>query len=413
MKVVGLPLIALLTISFVGLPSTYLSYAAWGPNKGLKQDFYFGVSYGGNTTEGAKLLIDKVKGYTNFLLVNNWDLDKNETALTEICDYATSSNLHFMVFFDFISNETYLWHQTWLENAKQRWGDKFLGIYLYDEPGGKQIDTGAWDGGDYVPALFADINSSSQATDVFANLGQTQSMEAIKSREIEVFTSDYALYWYDYKAGYDSVFVELGSNNSRTQQIALCRGAADSFNKDWGAIITWTHERPPYIASGPQILQDMKTAYDAGAKYVIVFDFPTDLEGKTYGILKEEHFQAMNQFWNYAQFISTRAEKIQARAALVLPRDYGGGLRRVHDNVWAPGNLTWRQRFPVDTQSTQIWQNLNMLSDEYNLKLNVVFEDYSGNLASKYTDVYLWNETITSASGFSAPGETSHSLPRV
>ena len=61
------------------------------------------------------------------------------------------------------------------------------------------------------------------------------------------YTSDYALYWFDYKAGYDTVFTEFGWNNSRQMDIALCRGAATVKGKDWGAIITWTYDQPPYF----------------------------------------------------------------------------------------------------------------------------------------------------------------------
>jgi hypothetical protein len=28
----------------------------------------------------------------------------------------------------------------WIQHAKASWGDKFLGLYIYDEPGGKQLD---------------------------------------------------------------------------------------------------------------------------------------------------------------------------------------------------------------------------------------------------------------------------------
>jgi hypothetical protein len=41
--------------------------------------------------------------------------------------------------------------------------------------------------------------------------------------KMPVFIADYALYWFDYLAGHDAVFTELGWNHSKTQQIALCR----------------------------------------------------------------------------------------------------------------------------------------------------------------------------------------------
>ncbi len=423
MKIRGLLLIALLVISAVGLTAIYVVYEAGTSN--TKQEFYFGISYGKNTTidltisggniqnymktiTDAKILIDKVKDYTTFFLINSWDLNINETSLNEVCDYAANANLHFMVFFDFISNQTYLWHQTWLDTAKQRWGDKFLGVYLYDEPGGKQIETGQWDGGTIVRDSFANVSSPREAAQTFLKLGQTQSMNALRSRGIPVFTSDFALYWYDYQAGYNSVFVELGWNVSRAQQIALCRGAANAFGKDWGAIITWTYQQPPYIANGSTILQDMQTAYDAGAKYVIVFDFPTYPEDNPYGILTEEHFFAMQQFWNYAQSAKDKP-KVKPEAVLMLPENYGGGLRRPDDNVWAPlvappptnasdpetyFNVTWRTTWPPDTQTPIIWENLNKLSDKYGLKLDVVFDGEKLNIIEQYPKVYFWNETI-------------------
>ena len=409
MKSLGLPLIIILAISAVGLPFTYVSYSVWGSNS--KPDFFFGVSYGGNTTQGAKLLIDKVKGYTNFFLINNWDLNEyeNETLLNEICDYAAQSGLYFMVFFDFVSIQTYLWHQTWMDTVKERYGDKFLGILLYDEPGGKQIETGQWDGGLVVRESFQNVSSPSEAASTFTSLGSTQSMRDAKLRSIPVFTADFALYWYDYKAGYDSVFVELGWNASRTQQIALCRGAATSFGKDWGAIVTWTYEQPPYIGSGPEILKDMRTAYDAGAKYVIVFDWPTYPENNPYGILTEEHFTAMQEFWNYTQSAQKGSQRITSQSAVVLPRDYGGGLRREDDHVWAPLNVTdislrnndsydvtWRLKWPPDTQTPLIWENLNKLSERDGLRLDVIFEEVNNvNLIKRYSRVYLWNQTIS------------------
>ena len=66
------------------------------------EDFFFGVTFGGNTTKEAKLLIDKVKGYTNLFVVDNWDVALNETLLTEICDLAVNANLNVIVYFSFI-----------------------------------------------------------------------------------------------------------------------------------------------------------------------------------------------------------------------------------------------------------------------------------------------------------------------
>ena len=43
----------------------------------------------------------------------------------------------------------------------------------------------------------------------------------LKNHNIPVICSDYALYWFDYKGGYDVVFAQLGWNNNPAQEIAL------------------------------------------------------------------------------------------------------------------------------------------------------------------------------------------------
>ena len=150
-------LLALLLVSAVGSPIVYFHYEV--NDAPSHEEFFFGVTFGGNTTSEAKLLIDKVKGYTNLFVVDNWDIAMNETALTEICEYAVDAKLNIMVYFSFIfinstSSTDALFrdagvipfHIPWLNTTRERWGNKFLGVYLYDELGGKQIDKGYYTG---------------------------------------------------------------------------------------------------------------------------------------------------------------------------------------------------------------------------------------------------------------------------
>jgi hypothetical protein len=267
MKRKGLLLIVIITIA--SLAFIYAQSTSWEAS--IEEDeSFFGVSFGGQTAQEAKVLIDKVKNYTNFFIIGSYDLSTNETALNEVCDYAAQANLKFLVYFDFISRIAYPWHQTWLDTAKEQWGDKLLGIYLRDEPGGKQID-------EQEPVKNAS-NYSDAANRFVTNITLSNSMIDAKNKDVRTFTSDYALYWWDYLAGYDTVFVELGWKLDSTQQIALCRGAANMQGKDWGAIIVWTYYEPPYLASAEEIYEDMILAYRAGAKYVVVFNYPTSPE---------------------------------------------------------------------------------------------------------------------------------------
>ena len=68
------------------------------------------------------------------------------------------------------------------------------------------------------------------------------------------------------------------------------------------------------------------------AKYLIVFNYP---QINPYGALTEEHFTAMKTFWNKIHtFPGNASEKTDAQVALVLPKDYGWGMRDGYDNIW-------------------------------------------------------------------------------
>ena len=109
------------------------------PSAIQKSGFHVGVSFGGNTTAEAKLLIDRVKTFTNLFVVQSGPVSVNETAMNEIVNYAVAAKLDVIVYFGFF-NPNYTWQIPWLDYAKQTWGSHFLGVYLFDEPGGQVID---------------------------------------------------------------------------------------------------------------------------------------------------------------------------------------------------------------------------------------------------------------------------------
>ena len=380
MKRKGLLLIAIIIVA--SLAFIYVQSTSWEASV-EKDEFYFGVSFGGQTIQEAKSIIDKVKNYTNFFVIGSYDLSINETALNEVCDYAAQANLKFIVYFDFISRVAYPWHQTWLDTAKERWGYKFLGIYLRDEPGGNQIDG-------QEPVKNA-LDYSDAANRFVNNITLSNSMIDAKNKSIPTFTSDYALYWWDYLAGYDTVFVELGWKLNSTQQIALCRGAANMQCQDWGAIIVWTTYEPPYLGNAQEVYDEMILAYHAGAKYIVIFNYPTYPETNPYGILSEEHFEAMEQFWNYANDNPREnGGKLSGEVALVLPKDYGWGMRRneyiTQDNIWG----LWSE----DEKAPLILENTGKLLSKYGLNVDIVYEDERFDYRERYSEVYFWNATI-------------------
>ena len=123
----------------------------------------------------------------------------------------------------------------------------------------------------------------------------------------------------------------------------------------------------------------MITAYQAGAKYVIVFNYP---HNQTFGILEDEHFTAMETFWDMTCSPQQDAlEKVEAEVAFVLPKDYGWGLRNQDDKIWFPN-------WGPDDLSPQIWSNMNELIAEYGLKLDIIYDDTIFDFEDKYLEIY-------------------------
>ena len=388
---------------------TIVAYLPNNPENGetYPVEPYFGVSFCGNTTAEAKLLIDRTKDYTNLFVLQSGPISKNETATNIICDYAVESGLDFIVFFGwFDTNQP--WQIPWLEYAKERWGDNFLGVYLFDEPGGVQLDynwTSWWRHIQDVDAEFyqtirsyIEKNENQTVTRDYAeatkrylhNLWTHIELEKLSKRSIKAFTSDYALYWFDYLAGYDTIFAELGWNHNTAKHIGLCRGAATVQQKDWGTIIVWKDRDPEnetkgIYKTGLEMFKDMLLSYETGADYVIIFNYPTDPPGNPYGILTDEHFEAMQQFWNFMQHHPEKYGKTDAQAALVLPENYAWGMRYPDDSIWG--------YWGPDENSTQIWNLSQTLLDQYGLALDIVYDDPDFPIADMYQETVYWNYT--------------------
>jgi len=136
------------------------------------------------------------------------------------------------------------------------------------------------------------------------------------------------------------------------------------------------------------MLEDMKTAYQAGAKYVIIFNYPTDPPGNPYGILTDEHFTAMETFWEMTRSPHQNSlQKVEVEAAFVLPKDYGWGMRTEDDGIWG----VWEP----DDKAPLIWENMNRLIEKYGLKLDIIYDDPQFDYVAKYPQVYCWNSTIS------------------
>ncbi len=412
--------------------------------------FYVGVTYCGNSVSEAKLLIDKVKDYTNLFILQSGPLQQDGAAINETGDYAVANGMHFMVY---LGINSVALANNWLSTYDGHWGNYFLGIYMIDEPGGKMLDGGTylinpvtqegiskaadgtitshlngtqdyfmrngtviaedlnglyydktlyysngtvtaqdWNGtqinpinASLVPFTYDElwnacpIQNYTDAAKLFIG-GSNNSLRIIRNDSnctFKVFTSDYALQWFDYQSGYDVVLTEFGSNQSTTQEIAQTRGAANAFGKDWGTMITWKYTQAPYLASGDEIYQQMCQAYENGAKYIAIFNYAPDMQGP-YGTLTQDHFDALQRFWtDEINNPNVIRGQVKGEAAFILPQNFGSGLRNQQDIVWG---------FWAPTpEEQQIWIQLQNALATYGQKLDIVYSDLAHPLQGKYS----------------------------
>ncbi|MEM2093362.1 MAG: hypothetical protein QW056_01390 [Candidatus Bathyarchaeia archaeon] len=383
----------IIIISLIATLFVALLLSSYSGDKEVAKNFYIGVTFCGNTFAESKLLIDRVKDYTNLFVVLSGPVSCNETALTEICEYAANAGLHLIVFFGDLDSRVLKiknleWRLSWIKMAKQKWGDQFLGVYYYDEPGGIFIDYKWSELEPFAQNLPRNL-SYDMAANSYVNLFHMDNgFKFLEANCIDVFVSDYALYWFDYLAGYDVVLAQIGWNHTFARDIALVRGAATAQNKSWGIIITWKYRHPPYLDTAENIYMQMLDAYKCGAKYILIFNYADNMESP-YGIMTEEHFEALKRFWNeVVKDPKVIHGSIKAEAAMVLPKNYGWGMRHPNDKIWG-----W---WEPDEKSQQIWELACALLEKYGLHLDITYDDQNFPINSKYRNIYYWNHSPSS-----------------
>jgi hypothetical protein len=279
----------------------------------------------------------------------------------------------------------------WVLDAKPRWGERFLGLYAFDEPGGRQLDNASYRV--VSEGWVADnYKNWTEAADKYVNtLFVRYIHHAIEDQmggiDLPLFTSDYALYWFDYKAHYDVVFAEFVWDYSRTINVALDRGAANVQNRDWGVMITWKYREPPYLESEDELYNDLVYAYEGRAKYILIFDADENYTHST--LIGNERLNALKRFWQYATDNPRPSTPPSDRVAYVLPKDYGYGFRGPNDTIWG---LWGADKYK---NSVQISTEVGVLIDEYQNRLDIIYDDgLKANSSYGYSKLIFWNGTV-------------------
>ena len=373
-------------VAVILIPLLIISlFVACGFYEPLPQ-LFVGVDAAYDDIGEIKQFVDEASSYANTIVLGSTGITHNFSKLNEACQYIYDRGMYFMIYAHPMETpEALLVQRQWIIDAKPRWGNKFLGLYAYDEPGGRQLDNATlkvigdkeWFADNYTDAANKYVDALTLIINHTIN-------DQMGGAGLPLFTSDYALYWFDYKSLYNAVFAEFGWNYSRQLNVALCRGAANVQNKDWGVMITWTYTQPPYLESASVLYDDLVLAYENGAKYILVFDTN---ENYTHTVIDDKHLDAMKQFWQYTQEHPRLSNPIRNRIAYVLPNGFGYGFRGPKDIIWG----LWHD----DDFSLAISTELGNLFERYQNRLDIIYDDglESGN-SHGYSRLIFWNGTV-------------------
>jgi hypothetical protein len=227
------------------------------------------------------------------------------------------------------------------------------------------------------------LNDTDAANFYINNLQSTLSSIGNQSY-VKLFTSDYALYWFDYQGGYNTVFAELFGQQTDAQTLGLVRGAADMQDKSWGVMIEPASQSPLNLQTGDQIYNELQQAYEDGAEYGVVFNYAPNSNNMS-GLLQDEQFNAIQRFWTDVVQNPKVTNNVKGQDALVLPSDYGSSLRSPTDSVWG----IWQP-----DSSHQVWNAVQTSLAKYGSKLDIVYNNPNFSTAGKYQRIIYWSQTI-------------------
>jgi hypothetical protein len=339
--------------------------AIWNISRNSVPDFFVGVEYAfdNKSVEDVKALVDRTKGFTNLFVIGSFGITSDVIKLNEVCDYIYDSGLYFFVFFispigDQLQFRYNFWPHLWISDS-QAYSVYMVNLRAHVE-------------------YYTDIS---------------------RYEDITTLTADYGLYWYDYNVGYDVILTEFGWNHSRQLHVGLCRGAAKMMDKPWGMIETWTYNNEPYMTSAEELYQDMVIAYENGAKYIVIFDYP-QTTFSDYGILTDDHFAAMEDFWDYIHDYPNRHGAEKSSVAYVLPENFGYGFRNDHDKLWGLDlNMDAADMWGTMNATMlgeKVWNDVNQLLSVYGSRLDIIYDDpqFNRNIEWKYDKLFWWNQTL-------------------
>jgi hypothetical protein len=102
--------------------------------------------------------------------------------------------------------------------------------------------------------------------------------------------------------------------------------------------------------------------------------------------LQDEQFASIQKFWIDVVQNPKVTNNVTGQDALVLPNDYGWGMRNQNDTIWG----IWQP----DNSSQQIWNAVQSSFAKYGSKLDIIYDDPASSSSGPYQHVFYWNQTV-------------------
>ena len=123
--IVSLVLVSFLTVQDNGMNN---------PSNGNMPSVFVGIDAAYDNVFDIEMLVNQVSSYVNLIIIGSTGITYTTSQLNEVCQYIYDKGLYFIIYTELPPLTQ------WLQNAVNKWGDHFLGLYAFDELGGKQLD---------------------------------------------------------------------------------------------------------------------------------------------------------------------------------------------------------------------------------------------------------------------------------
>ena len=119
----------LVVILAISMFVVYLSFSTGSQTK-ADPNAYVGIAFGGNTTNQAKQLIDKVESYTNLFILDSGrnPISADQSKVEEVCDYAVGKGLYVIINLGIMNehdSSDWFWGQPSLDGIKHQWTQRW------------------------------------------------------------------------------------------------------------------------------------------------------------------------------------------------------------------------------------------------------------------------------------------------